>query len=56
MLFEPTMNEWSTAHEILDNMDYNWAIQAVFGNNPNSGTVPWIEPVQTAPAEKSQSA
>ena len=52
VLFEPTMNEWSTAHEILDNMDYNWAIQAVFGNNPNSGTVPWIEPVQTAPAEK----
>ena len=44
VLFEPTMNEWSTAHEILDNMDYNWAIQAVFGNNPNSGTVPWIEP------------
>lgn len=43
VILDPVMNEWTTAHDILpESMQYNWAIQAVFGNDPNSAPVPWV--------------
>lgn len=52
VILDPIMNEWTTAHDILPGqMEYNWAIQGVFGNNPNSAAVPWIKKDEPAKAK-----
>ncbi len=52
VILDGVMNEWITAHEAMQgDMDYNWAIQGVFGNNPNSGEVPWISKREESPAK-----
>lgn len=41
-LFDATNDKWSSAHEVLpESMHYNWSIQAVLGNDPNSTELPW---------------
>lgn len=53
VILDAMMNEWTTAHDVLpESMKYNWAIQAVFGNDPNSAAVPWIEKSAGAPDKK----
>lgn len=43
VILDGITNQWTTGHEVIPGgMEYNWAIQGVFGNNPNSGEVPWI--------------
>ena len=42
-LFDPEMNAWTTAHEMLPGqMNYNWSIRATFGNFLNSAPVEWL--------------
>ena len=50
-LFNPDMNAWTTAHELLPGqMNYNWSIRATFGNYPNSAPVEWLPSEQPARA------
>ena len=42
VIFDPTNNKWSTAHELVSSMNYNWAIKATLGNDNNSAAVPWV--------------
>ena len=50
-LFDPDMNAWTTAHDILPGqMNYNWSIRATFGNYPNSSPVEWLPSEQPARA------
>lgn len=50
-LFNPDMNMWTTAHDLLPGqMDYNWAIRATFGNYPNSAPVAWLPTDEPAKA------
>ena len=53
VIFDVTNNVWTTAHDVLPGqMNYNWAIQAVFGNNPNSAPVSWLKESSDAPERK----
>lgn len=50
-LFDPDMNVWTTAHELLPGqMNYNWAIRATFGNYPNAAPVAWLPTEEPAKA------
>ncbi|MDE7412559.1 MAG: carboxypeptidase regulatory-like domain-containing protein [Muribaculaceae bacterium] len=52
VILDAIQNQWTTAHEVLPGqMDYNWAIQGVFGNNPNSLPVPWFNKPDQAAAK-----
>ncbi len=43
-LFDATNDVWTSAHEVLpESMHYNWSIQAVLGNDPNSNALPWAD-------------
>ncbi len=51
VIFDPQANQWTTARDILPGqMDYNWAIQAVFGASPNSAPVAWAQTETKSPA------
>lgn len=42
-LFDPEMNTWTTAHEVLPgSMNYNWSIRTTFGNFANGAPIPWF--------------
>ncbi|MDE5807681.1 MAG: carboxypeptidase-like regulatory domain-containing protein, partial [Muribaculaceae bacterium] len=52
VILDAIQNQWTTAHDILPGrMEYNWAIQGVFGNDANTVEVPWLNKPEQARAK-----